>query len=353
MLTFRPADLGDFAARLLAAAGVPPKDARTLGELLLRADLRGYPGHGIAHIPSYLDRMKAGIIQLAARPQIVREGKSTAVIDGRFYVGQIVALQGMELAIRKARDHGVGIVCLRQSGHIGRLADYVEMAAESGMIGMAAVSVGGGNIAPFGGMQPVAGTNPMAYGVPGPDGEHIVLDFATASMSMGELHRLVARGEPLPSGTLLDGHGNPTTDYQAFVGPPRGVMHAFGGHKGSGLHLVAEVLGGALSGNRLGREWYDRGGPAINGVYLQAVSVDEFQPLEEFVGVIGELREYVTSRQPAPGFSEIRLPGDRSRETTARHLQEGVPLDQEAWERLQEWATELGVSGPPIPVDLH
>ncbi len=339
-----------FAEKLLSSAGVPPEDSQLVARLLLKADLHGYAGHGISRIPSYVSRIRAGLTRLQERPKLIREGKTTAVIDGNHYIGQVAAYEGMNLAITKAKEHGVGIVCVFRSAHVGRLADYVELAAENRMIGMAAVSVGSGNIPPYGAMEPVTGTNPMAYGIPAKNGRHITLDFATAAISMGELQRKVAKGEVIAEGIMLDGHGRPTTDFNAFKGPPRGVILPFGSYKGSGLNLITEILGGLLTGNGLGREWWNKGGPAINGVFLQAFCVEEFQPLESFYEKVDELTAFAKSRKPAPGFEEILLPGERSRRKAEKHLKEGVEIDDAAWSQLMQCASELKVKDPPRPL---
>jgi uncharacterized oxidoreductase len=339
-----------FSERLLSSAGVPAGDSRLLVKLLLKADLRGYSSHGTSRIPSYVSWIKDGTTSLSEKPKVVREGKTTAVIDGNHYIGQVVAYGGMELAIAKAKEHGVGIVCLLRAGHVGRLADYVEMAAEQGMIGIGAVSVGSGNIAPYGGMERVTGTNPMAFGIPGKSGRHIILDFATSAVSMGKLHERLSRKEPIPDGVMLDGYGNPTSDFKAFRGPPRGVVLPFGGHKGSGLNLMTEILGGILSGNGLGREWWDKGGHAVNGLFLQALAVEEFQPLDRFLEKVDELISFVKSTKPAPGFKEILLPGEMARRTEAKLLKEGVEIDKATWTQLRQLAAELGVKDLPEPV---
>ena len=345
------ADLVSFSTRLLIAAGVVDEHAEPTARLLVRADLDGYAGHGIRRLVGYLQRVKRGVIQIDEPPRIVREGKTTAVIDGNLYIGQAVALEAMRLAIAKAAEHGVGIVCVRRSGHVGRLADYVELAADRGMIGIAAVSVGGGSVAPHGAMEPAWGTNPIAVGIPGKDGEHIIFDAATAAMSRGELGRLVARGDPVPPGVMLDGQGNPTTDYAAFIGPPRGATLPFGGYKGSGLGLVAEVLGGILSGNGLGREWLDRGAAAVNGLWFQAIDVREFQELDAFEAKVEELRSFVHSRRPAPGFGEVRRPGERARKLAAERRRSGVPIADADWEALVRSADELSVADVPTPLE--
>jgi len=165
-------------------------------------------------------------------------------------------------------------------------------------------------------------------------------------MSMGEIQKRVARKEPIPAGVILDGYGNPTTDFKAFRGPPRGVFLPFGGHKGSGVALVTEILGGILSGNGPSKDWWDRGGHGVNGVLLQAFAVEEFQPLDQFLDKVDELIAFVKSTKPAPGFEEILLPGEHARANEARQLKGGVEVDDETWMELEELATKLGVSLP-------
>lgn len=350
MPRFSHDELLEFSEQLLSSAGIPERDSHLVAKMLVKADLHGYPGHGISRIPSYVSRIRADLIRVRERPRIVRQGKTTAVIDGNHYIGQVIAHEGMNLTIRKAKEHGVGMVCLYRAGHVGRLADYVELAAEHAMIGMAAVSVGSGNIAPYGAMEPVSGTNPMAFAIPGKKGQHVIFDFATAAISMGELQKMVSRGEAIAEGVMLDGYGKPTTDFNEFIGPPRGVIRPFGGYKGSGLNLVTEILGGILSGTGLGREWWDRGGAAINGVLFQAFCVEEFQPLEVFLDRVEELVGFVKSRKPAPGFNEVLLPGEMSRKRVELHLKEGIEFEEAAWTKLTQCASDLGVKYSPKPL---
>jgi uncharacterized oxidoreductase len=323
-----------------------PGDSTLVAKLLVRADLRGYPGHGVTRIPSYLSWTKDGTIDLRKGIHIEREGKITAVIEGNHAIGQVAATAAMNLAIKKAREHGAGIVCLRHASHTGRLADYMEMAAEAGLIGIGAVSVGSGTTTLYGGMERITGTNPIAFGIPARNGQHILLDFATAAMSMGEIQKRVARKEAIPEGVMLDGQGRPTTDFKAFRGPPRGVFLPFGGYKGSGIALMTEILGGILTGNGLGSDWWTRGGHGVNGVFLQAIAVEELQPLETFFDKIDQLIARVKSARPAPGHNEILLPGENARRTEAKQVKDGVAIDESTWAQLQQLAANLGVAPP-------
>jgi uncharacterized oxidoreductase len=343
-------ELLDFSEILLATGGMPLEDARLVARLLVRAELRGYPGHGVTRVPQYLSFIRHGTIDLGEKPKILREGKTTAVIDGNHYIGQVVANKGMQLAIKKAKEHGAGLVTIRRAGHSGRLADYMEMAADEGTIGMGTVSVGSGTTALYGGMERVSGTNPMAFGIPARNGRHILIDFATASMSMGEIQKRVAKKDKLPDGAMLDGYGNPTNDFKAFRGPPRGVFLPFGGYKGSGIALVTEILGGILSGNGPSKDWWDKGGHGVNGVFLQAFAVEEFQPLDQFLDKVDEFIAFVKSTKPAPGFKEILLPGEHARSNEQRQIRDGLEVDETTWAELKELANELGVGNLPIPI---
>ncbi len=329
---------------------MPQDDAALVAGLLIRGELRGYAGHGVTRVPQYLQFIKNGTYKLDVKPAIEREGKITALVDGKHYIGQVAARLAMELAIKKAKEHGAGIVCLRRAGHTGRIADYMEMAVEQGLIGIGAACVGSPITTLYGGMKPITGTNPMAFGIPARGGRHIILDFATASMSMGEIQRRVAKKEKIPEGVMLDGHGNPTTDFKSFRGPPRGVMLPFGGYKGSGVALITEILGGILSGNGIGKTWWNNGGHGVNGLFLQAIAVEEFQTLETFYDKVDELIALVKSTPCAPGFSEILLPGESARRREARQQKAGVEIDESTWSELTQLAGQLNVNELPAPL---
>jgi hydroxycarboxylate dehydrogenase B len=344
-----PQELLTFCKQLLSTGGMPADDATLVAKLLVKGELRGYPGHGVIRVRQYLEFIKKGIYKLSEKPAIEREGKVTALIDGKHYIGQVAARMAMELAIKKAQEHGAGIVCVRRAGHTGRLADYMEMATDQGLIGFGVACVGAPVTTLYGGMKPITGTNPVAFGIPARRGRHIILDFATASMSMGEIQKRVRNKEKIPEGVMLDGLGNPTTDFKTFRGPPRGVFLPFGGYKGSGVALISELLGGILSGNGIGKTWWHNGGHGVNGVFLQAFAVEEFQALETFYDKVDELIALVKSTPCAPGFSEILLPGDSGRRKEAANRNNGVEIDDETWTGLIALAIELKVRDVPAP----
>jgi LDH2 family malate/lactate/ureidoglycolate dehydrogenase len=345
MPTFPHEALADFSERILTAAGMRMDHAQLVAALLSKADLRGYPAHGIAHLPAYLEHVRNGLIDITAVPEVVREGPSHARIDGHFAFGQVVGYQAMQLAIEKGRNAGMAIVVATRSGHLGRLADYVEMAAGAGLIGMAMLSLSSSSIPAYGGMSGVAGTNPVAYGIPSREGDPFILDFATAALSRGELGRRAALGQPIPDGVLLDGQGQPTTTFRG--GAEGSILLPFGGYKGSGLHLVTELLAGILSGHGLGRDWSPRApGGSINAAYFQVIDPELFRPRDEFLAEVDEFLRFVRASQPQPGVERVLVPGDRARETEAKQRAAGITLDETEWVRLMKWATELGVTAP-------
>ncbi len=339
-----------FCKTLLATGGMPTDDAELVGDLLVKGELRGYAGHGVIRVTQYLEFIKNGIYKLNEKPAVEREGKITAVVDGKHYIGQVAARFAMGLAIKKAQEHGAGIVCLRRAGHTGRLADYMEMATDHGMIGFGAACVGSPVTTLYGGMKPIIGTNPMAFGIPARRGRYIILDFATASMSMGEIQNRVRRKQTIPPGVMLDGQGNPTSDFKSFRGPPRGVFLPFGDHKGSGIALITEILAGILSGNGMGQTWWNKGGHGVNGLFLQTFAVEEFQPLETFYDQVDELIALIKSTPCAPGFSEILLPGESGRRREATNRRVGVEIDDATWTGLADLAAELKVKNVPAPL---
>jgi uncharacterized oxidoreductase len=166
-------------------------------------------------------------------------------------------------------------------------------------------------------------------------------------MSMGEIQKREGRGEPIPEGAMLDGYGKPTKSVKTFRGPPRGVLLPFGGYKGSGLNVVTEILAGILTGSGSGRAWWDKGGHAVNGVILQAIAVEEFQPLDEFFDGVDEFAERAKKIKIAPGFEEVLLPGERARKIEAKQLKDGVEIDEPTWNGLLEVARELRVGDIP------
>src|SRR5213594_3458346 len=327
---------------IFAARQVPPADAALIARMLVRANLRGHDSHGVIRIPQYCAALAGGTLN--PRPDIttVLDTPVIAVLDGDRGFGQVVARRGMELAIAKAQAHGLAAVALRRTNHIGRLADWAEMAAAQGLIGMLWANAKGGlNVAPWGGAGRRLGTNPHAIAVPGPGGAVAMShDFATSVWAEGKLRVKFNRGEAVPPGIMLDGRGEPSTDPKEFYGEPPGSLLTAGAHKGYGLSLAIEILGGILSGT--GAASAEKGKFA-NGTLIVALDPTRFLPPAEFHAQVAALFAWVRGASPAAGASEILVPGEPEARTERARRAEGVGVEDETWRQITACGSEVGV----------
>lgn len=237
--------LETLAREIFQAIRVPRDGAAWMAKLLVRANLRGHDSHGVIRIPQYIASWRKGEANPTAEPQIVQEGPATALMDGNLGFGQIVARHGMEVAMEKAAAVGVSTVGVFNSNHIGRLADYTEMALARDMLAMLAVNAGGAGqrMAPWGGRAPRLSTNPIAFACPAGSAPPISFDIATTVAAEGKVRVKRNRKEQMPLGWVLDAEGRPTGDPNALYGNPPGTILPAGGHKGYCLALMIEVLG--------------------------------------------------------------------------------------------------------------
>jgi uncharacterized oxidoreductase len=345
MATVKAGELEDLTSRIFAAMGAPEADAAWIAHLLVKSNLRGHDSHGVIRIPSYYRAVKNRETNPRAAISIVRETPVMALVDGGYAFGQVVARRAMEIAIAKAEAVGVGVVAVRHSKHIGRLADYAEMAVRRGLVAMVAVNGGGGaqSTAPFGGARPRLATNPIAFGIPAGDRGPILLDMATSIVAGGKLMVKRNRNEPAPIGWLLDPEGNPTTDVGVFFSTPRGSLLPMAGHKGYGLSLVVEVLSGILTGAGYSREAVKL---SENGTFMWVLRVSDFLPPEAFRAQVDDLIRYMKTCPAALGVEEVLVPGEPEALAERKHEAQGITIEEETWRQIHMVAAELGV---PIP----
>jgi uncharacterized oxidoreductase len=268
------------------------------------------------------------------------------VLDGQLAFGQVIAVEAMRLAIGKARESAVCAVSVFNSNHVGRLAAHTLLAAESGMIGLLTVNAGGAGqlVAPFGGVAGRLATNPISIAVPSPDGSPpLVLDIATSGAPEGKLRAYRQRGEQVPDGWIIDHAGRPSNDPKDFYGPPPGALLPLGGaagHKGYGLALMFDILAGGLSGAGCSRP---NPKPTGDGLFLMAIDVRQFSPIDEFRTRVAELVEHVKSSPPAPGFQEVMVPGEYGFRQEQKRRRDGIVVEETTWAEIQAIARELGV----------
>ena len=335
--------LEDLATRIFAALGAPDADARWVAMLLVRANLRGHDSHGVIRIPQYVTSVRKGETNPRPAMRLLNETPTTAVLDGDLGLGQVVARRATEIAIEKATREGLAAVGVQGSNHVGRLADYVEMAAARGLVGLcwanAATAV---SVVPHGGVGRRLSTNPLAAAVPGPGGTvALSVDLATSVVAEGKVRVRRNRREPLPEGWAIDAAGRPVTDPVAFYGPPRAGLLPMAGHKGTALSLVVEVMAGILSG---AGAISAMPGPVRNGVFLLLVEIERFLPLAEFTRQVTDLVRFVKSSEPASGVVEVLVPGEPEGRSEAARRASGIPVEEETWRQIDEIATELGVA---------
>ena len=347
MPTF-PADrLVPFAAALFRSRGVPEEDAAVVAHSLVDANLAGHDSHGLIRIVQYVKAMEDGLLKAAVPLSIVSESRAVVVCDGGWGLGQVQAHRLLQRLAPMARVAGIAAGTLRHCGHIGRLGEYAEAAAAQGLAFLGSVNNHGFGraVAPPGGKAGRIGTNPLCLGVPA--SEPVVLDIGTSVCAEGKVRVAFNKGEPVPSGWLLDAEGRPTTDPGVLYRDPRGTILPLGGpqaYKGFGIGLLLDMLVGGLSGGPSSRP--EIGPRSANAVLFVLFDAAHFAGTEHFQGEVQTLADNVRRCPPIDPGRPVQLPGDPERQTRQRRLRDGIPLDDGTWGQLAELAGRLGV---PLP----
>ena len=327
---------------IFAARSVPADDAAWIATMLVRANLRGHDSHGVIRIPQYVASLTSGTLNPTPKVKLVVDTPTIAILDGDGGFGQVVARRGVALVLERARVQGLAAVALRGANHVGRLADYAEMLASQGAIGLLWANARGGlNVAPWGGAARRLGTNPHAVAVPGPDGVvSMSHDFASSVWAEGKLRVKFNRGETVPPGIMLNGLGEPSTDPREYYTEPPGSLLTAGAHKGFGLSIAIEILGGILSGAGAAS-----GEPAVfrNGTLIMALDPARFLPRADFHAQVAALLEWVRGAPLAAGAKEILVPGEPEARMERERRAAGVPIEDETWRQIRECAAKAGV----------
>ena len=337
--------LTDLAAAILRAVEVRPKHANITASRLVEADMRGRSGHGLIRLRPYVDRIRAGGINVWPAITVLHETPVSAQVDGDNGLGQVVMTKATELAIAKAGESGLAWVGTVHSNHAGAAGLYTEMAADAGLIGLYFAVANANGMPPWGGAEPLLGTNPIAIAVP-TNGTPFVLDIATTATSHGTIKVAAREGRQLPEGWVVDAAGNPITD------PTRaheGFLVPMGGYKGSGLTIAIGLLAGVLNGAAFGADVVDHRRDAVTptntGQAILVLRPDLFRPREE---VLAELTRHLDALRDS-GTADgrpVRLPGDEAARVRAENQARGVPLSDGLANELHELADELGVDSP-------
>jgi LDH2 family malate/lactate/ureidoglycolate dehydrogenase len=333
-----------FIARAFCAVGMPEDDAASVAELMIAADLRGADGHGIFRLPQYVRRIKAGGVNVRPNIRTIMEADATALIDGDNGMGHLVMRRAAELAIAKAKKCGIGWVGARASNHAGPAALYAMMPLEHDMIGQYLAVANANHMAPWGGIELLLGTNPIATAIPGREEPPIVLDLATTVVSYGTVKVKALNGERLGDGWMIDREGQPLTDAKRSA---EGSLLPIGGYKGYGLALVFGLLAGTLNGAAMARDVVDFNAddktPTNTGQAIMALDIARFGPVEEFKRNVDAVIREMRHSERLPGVDAIRVPGEQSHRQKTERSAHGIPIRPALLGNLEKLAVELGI----------
>src|ERR1700733_7631141 len=356
MVTIKVPYLIDFVADIFGHAESSSEEARRVATYLTTANLTGHDSHGVIRVPVYMRWKKMGSVVPNQTAEVVVDTPSLAVVDGKFGCGQTVAPVAVRLGIEKCKKSGLAAVALRNAGHIGRVGDWAEMAAAEGLVSVHFVNDAGSVlVAPSGGVERRLSTAPYCVGSPRQGERPIVLDFATSIVAEGKVLVASRGGKKLPKGALVDLDGGLSEDPTVLYGPyqaegPRdpsqgkGAIRAFGEHKGSGLALICELLGGALTGT--GATGPNR--RFANGMFAVYVDPKVVDPANFFDGEISRYVSYFKDTKPAAGIDSVLIPGEPEAKMRAERTKNGVPLPDDTWAAIVNTARDVGVSETSI-----
>lgn len=339
--------LRELARAILRTTALRPEDAEIVADALVTSELRNLQGQGqgLRRVKAYVERVGQGLIDPHAPFEVVKESPALALVDAHNAPGTLVAVKAMRLAVAKAKQCGVGSVMVRHSTHFGSASYSAAEALPQGCIGVSLTNAGP-EMAPWGGVDPVLGTNPWAVAIPtgdGPDAMPIILDMALTMAGKGMMGWLMRDGRKMPRSWALTRDGRETDDPAEAM---NGTLLPMGEYKGYGLSLVTDVLTGVLGGSGYGTLPYSV--PARQDVGHQFIAYDIawFQPREEFYARLADFIAMVRGSRTRPGVREILLPGELEWRRQQAKLREGVPLDPVIYDELRQLAAERGVAWP-------
>jgi L-2-hydroxycarboxylate dehydrogenase (NAD+) len=348
-LTVTFGGLKAFIHDALTKLDLPDSDAMTVAALMAEADLQGSDGHGVSRLPQYARRIKAGGFNVRPNIQVVREHVSTALLNGDNGMGHLVMKRAAEIAIEKALTTGIAWVNSQFSNHAGPASLYATMPLAHDMIGLYFAVGNANHLPPWGGLDMLLSTNPIAAAIPAGDEKPIILDMATTVAAYGKVKTKALRGETMPEGWMIDRQGKPLTDpKRADEGMllPLGGMEA--GYKGYGLAMIIGLLAGTLGGAAMGRQVidfnHDDSSVTNTGQAIAAINIAAFGDVATFKASVDALVRDFRNSKRMPGVDRILVPGERSQETRAARTRLGIPVAAALRRGLDQVADELEIA---------
>jgi len=327
---------------IIELGGSGEREAMLVAEQLVEANLTGHDSHGVGMVPRYVEALAEGGLLVNQQLRVITDAGALLMLDGNRGYGQVMAFEAMGLGIERAAAHGVAVVGLANSHHIGRIGHWAEQCVAAGLVSIHFANViSRPVVAPFGGRDARFVTNPFCVGIPMPNGEPIVLDFATSRIAMGKVRVAFNKGEQVKPDTLLDASGEPTLDPGALFADPGGAILPFGEHKGYGMAVVCEILGGALAG---GRTLHDR--PThrsiINNMLTFIVDPRQLGTAERLAQEAMAFADWVRASPPMTGVDRVRVAGEPEREWRATRAA-AIPIDTTTWQQIVAAGERLGL----------
>ena len=344
--TISAQDLRAKVTRIIEAAGSQPAEAAQVADNLVMANLSGHDSHGVGMVPRYVNAVLEGGLSPNTGVKVLLDSGALLSLDGQRGYGQITGVQAMELGMARAREHGTCIVALGNSHHLGRIGHFAEMAVAQGLVSMHFVNVlSRPVVAPFGGGDGRFGTNPCCIGVPLAGREPFVLDFATSRVAQGKMRVAHNKGERVPEGTLIDEHGQPTTDPSVVVVPQSnglfGALMTFGEHKGYGMAVACELLGGALTGGGTWHRAADTRSAVLNGMLTVLIDPAKLGTQATFEQEALAFTDWL--RQSPSHSVGVLIAGEPERAARVARTQGGIVVDDATWAELESSATKVGL----------
>lgn len=340
-------ELRQTAAAILVNLGEEPHNAEIASTIMVWADARGVATHGTYLLTPIARRAKAGMIQLPTRVTTISDNSGTGVLDGNNGLGQVAACRAMETSIEKAKRSGLAVTVVRNTNNIGSLGYYSLMAANEGMIGLAMANAAPA-IAPWGGAEAFMGTNPFSIGVPTFNECPLIADMSSSVVARGKIRAASRKRMPIPPGWALDENGDPTEDPDLAL---KGTLLPMGGPKGAAMALIVDIFAGMLSGSKYGpgvKTFHELTGNTGAGAFCMAIKVDEFMADGVFKKLINDHLAAYKKVKRAKGIAEIFLPGEIESHKELASRQNGVEIDPQVMEGLQEMLGRVARSGEEI-----
>lgn len=346
--------LRGFVRLVIERGGSSPREAALVASNLVEANLTGHDSHGVGMLPAYVNNLLAGGLKANMQLRVVNDAGALLTLDGGAGYGQVMGHDAMALAIERARRHGVAVVGLANSHHIGRIGAWAEQCIDAGLVSVHFVNViSKPVVAPFGGSDGRFVTNPFCVGIPrrfadpaaaspaAQRAQPIVLDFATSRIALGKVRVAWHKGQTLAPGTVLDAQGQPSTDPAVMFADPHGALLPFGDHKGYGLAVVCEILGGALAGGITLHERPSRDA-IINNMLSFVVDPARLGTAQRLADEADAFAAWVQASPPMPG-QEVLLPGDPERRRRRERSEHGIAIDATSWSLLLDAGRRLGL----------